>query len=85
MAADLDERRTRGPQSLAEHDTCRLLEMNRHAPRRSNLHITSTLAHHAVKSIFRPAQAGNLNVSGLRSSAQHMRAFFAAIATIAFQ
>lgn len=37
VAADPDERRTRGPHSLAEESRCRLLELNRHTPRRSNL------------------------------------------------
>ena len=46
-AADPDERRARGPHSLAEHGGCRLLELIRHSPRRSNL-CSSTPRRHAV-------------------------------------
>ena len=83
-AADPDERRARGPQSLAE-DQLLLLEMNRHTPRRSNLY-SSTLAHHAVEiNIALLDQAGSLKHSPRTSTAQHIRAFLAAMATMAFQ
>jgi hypothetical protein len=36
-AADPDERRARGPHSLAAVSYCRRLELFRHTPRRSNL------------------------------------------------
>jgi hypothetical protein len=73
-----------GPQSLAENGSHRLLEMNRHTPRRSNLHtINVCTSRGGTKAAG--AQAGSLTLCGLANTAQLMRAFLAAMATIAFQ
>jgi hypothetical protein len=94
-AADPDERRARGPHSLAAVSRSCRLELIRHAPRRSNL-CSSTLVHHAVEEksldlvpsvngVGAAAYAGILKASPRASIAQAMRAFFAAMATTAFQ
>ncbi len=63
----------------------RLLELNGHRPRESNL-CSSTLAFTQWKLLFLfLAQAGRRNASPLFSTAQHMRAFLAAMATTARQ
>ena len=104
VAADPDERRTRGAHSLAEDghrlavaDGPDLLELIGHAPRRSNLDSSMLLVARGEEnrinaSLFlwclapdSGAQAGRWKSSPLLSTAQHMRAFFAAMATMAFQ
>ena len=98
-AADPDERRARGTHSLAEDDrpcligsTCPdLLELNGHAPCRSNPD-SSTLAARGggnlslcCSLLFRgDVQAGSLKSSPRLSTAQHSRAFLASMATTAF-
>ena len=80
-----------GPHSLAADSRCCRLEFNRHTPRRSNL-CSSTLritrwngiglllSWSAVFAVLAVGYAGSLKLSPRASIAQHMRAFFAAMA-----
>lgn len=97
LAADPDERRARGPHSLAADRMLCRPEFNRHTPRRSKpLFINESritrwrrwpLRSSSLEAQFglRRPQAGNLKASPRASMAQAMRAFLAAIATTAFQ
>jgi hypothetical protein len=96
-AADPDARRARGPHSLVEDDGGRLHELNRHTPYRSNLDASTLAVTRRWKKVLwaplvgtarwmvRRAQAGRTKSSPRRSTAQAMRAFFAAMATTARQ
>ena len=94
MAADPDEGRTRGTHSLAGK-SCAALELIGQAPRRSKPVVINACRHTAVELLIplswwwldgpvRP-YAGNANDSPRRSTAQAIRAFFAAMATTACQ
>jgi hypothetical protein len=71
----------RATQSLVGRQAAQ--ELNGHCPRRSNLH-SSTLRVHAVNLCW-PSYVGSLKFSPVRNTAQDSRAFFAAMATTAFQ
>ncbi len=94
MATDPDEGRTRGTHSLAGKPLA-ALELNGHSPRRSKPVVINACRHAAVEFGAPGAvrlvdagswpQAGMAKASPFRSTAQAMRAFFAAMATTAFQ